>query len=195
MPIESCYSETRQGICHVSDFPRDLTSDIISRLIPSRLSFAGLFSRPRPCPLLDLRLFPQLVHLIQFGHVQVTPLAPLVLRYVLQPRRHQHGGRVPVREGPDDPRPPPGLVVDALDFIIHPYPAPALERELRAGQRLGEPVVRRPRGHSEPHRLQLVLHLLGLPAACLARFLRGIAFNIRATAFRLVTGTLPCMLR
>lgn len=91
--------------------------------------------------------------------------------------------------------PPPGLAVDTLDFVIRPDPAPVLEREFRAGQRLGEPVVHRPRGRSEPHRLQLVLHLLGLPAACLARFLHGIAFNIRATAFRLVTGTLPCMLR
>ena len=34
-----------------------------------------------------------------------------MLRYVLQPRRHQHEGRIAVREGPDDPRPPPGLAV------------------------------------------------------------------------------------
>ena len=81
------------------------------------------FSRPRHLPLLALRLSPQLVHLLQLRLVQVAPLAPLVLRYVLQPRRHQHEGRVAVREGPDDPRPPPDLAVDALDFVVRPDPA------------------------------------------------------------------------
>ena len=95
-----------------------------------------------------------------------------MLHYVLQPRRHQHEGRVAVREGPDDPRPPPDLAVDALDPVVRPDPAPVLRREFRVGKRLGEPVAHRPRGRPEPHRLQLVRHLPGLPAACLARFLR-----------------------
>lgn len=95
-----------------------------------------------------------------------------MLHYVLQPRRHQHKGRVAVREGPDDPRPPPDFAVDALDSVVRPDPAPVLRREFRVGKRLGEPVAHRPRGRPEPHRLQLVRHLPGLPAACLARFLR-----------------------
>ena len=102
----------------------------------------------------------------------MPPFAPLVLRYVLQSRRHQHEGRVTVREGPDDPRPLPDLAVDALDPVVRPDPAPVLRRELRVGQRLDEPVAHRPRGRPEPHRLQLARHFLGLPAACLARFLR-----------------------
>lgn len=95
-----------------------------------------------------------------------------MLRHVLQPRRHQHEGRAAVREGPDDPRPPPDLAVDALDPVVRPDPAPAFGREFRVGQRLGEPVTHRPRGRPESHRLQLVRHLPGLPAACLARFPR-----------------------
>ena len=95
-----------------------------------------------------------------------------MLHYVLQPRRHQHEGRVAVREGPDDPRSPPDLAVDALDPVVRPDPAPVLRREFRVGQRLGEPVAHRPRGRPEPHRLQLLCHLLGLSGACLARFLR-----------------------
>ena len=91
---------------------------------------------------------------------------------MLQPRRHQHEGRVAVREGPDDPRPPPDLAVDALGPFVRPDSASALRRERRVGKRLGEPVAHRPRGRPEPHRLQLARHLLGLPAACLARFLR-----------------------
>lgn len=39
----------------------------------------------------------------------MPPLPPLVLHYVLQPRRHQHEGRVTVLEGPDNSRPPPDL--------------------------------------------------------------------------------------
>lgn len=69
-----------------------------------------------------------------------------MLHYVLQPRRHQHEGRVAVREGPDDPRPPPDLAVDALDPVVRPDPAPVLGLEFRVGQRLGEPVAHRPRG-------------------------------------------------
>ena len=95
-----------------------------------------------------------------------------MLRYVLQSHRHQHEDRVAVREGPDDPRPPPDLAVDALDPVVRPDLAPVLGRELRLGQRLGEPVARRPRGRPEPHRLQLLRHLLGLSGTCLARFLR-----------------------
>lgn len=75
----------------------------------------------------------------------MPPLAPLVLHYVLQPRRHQHEGRDAVREGPDDPRPPPDLAVDSLDPVVRPDLAPALRRESRAGQRLGEPAAHRPR--------------------------------------------------
>ena len=71
-----------------------------------------------------------------------------MLHYVLQPRRHQHEGRVAVREGPDDPRPPPDLAVDALDPVVRPDLAPVLRREFRLGQRLGEPVAHRPRGRS-----------------------------------------------
>lgn len=76
----------------------------------------------------------------------MPPLAPLVLHYVLQPRRHQHEGRVAVREGPDDPRLPPDLAVDALDPVARPNLAPALRREFRVGKRLGEPVAHRPSG-------------------------------------------------
>lgn len=67
-----------------------------------------------------------------------------MLHYVLQPRRHQHEGRVAVREGPDDPRPPPDLAVDALDPVVRPDPAPVLRREFHVGKRLGEPVAHRP---------------------------------------------------
>ena len=88
----------------------------------------------------------QFVHLVQIRHIQVPPLAPLELHYVLQPRRHQHEGRVAVREGPDDPRLPPDLAVDALDPVVRPNLAPALRREFRVGKRLGEPVAHRPSG-------------------------------------------------
>lgn len=71
-----------------------------------------------------------------------------MLHYVLQPRRHQHEGRIAVREGPDDPRPPLDLAADALDPVVRPDPAPVLRREFRAGKRLGEPVAHRPRGRS-----------------------------------------------
>lgn len=67
-----------------------------------------------------------------------------MLHYVLQPRSDQHEGRVAVREGPDDPRPPPDLAIDALDPVVRPDPAPVIGREFRVGQRLGEPVVHRP---------------------------------------------------
>lgn len=71
-----------------------------------------------------------------------------MLHYVLQPRRHQYGGRVAVREGPDDPHPPPDLAVDALGPVVRPDPAPVLRQEFRVGKRLGEPVAYRPRGRS-----------------------------------------------
>lgn len=95
-----------------------------------------------------------------------------MLHYVLQPRRHQHQSRIAVWEGPDDPRPPPDLAVDALDPVVRPDPAPVLRWEFRVGKRLGEPVAHRPRGRPEPHRFQLLRHLLGFSGACLARFLR-----------------------
>ena len=41
-----------------------------------------------PVLFLALHLSLRLVHLLQLRHVQVPPLAPLVLHYVLQPRRH-----------------------------------------------------------------------------------------------------------
>lgn len=66
--------------------------------------------------------------------------------FELQPRRHQHEGRVAVREGLDDPGPPPDLADDALDPVVRPDPAPAPRREFRVGKRLGEPVAHRPRG-------------------------------------------------
>lgn len=72
-----------------------------------------------------------------------------MLHYVLQSRRHQHEGRVAVREGPDDPRPPPDLAVDALDPVVRLDQAPVLGREFRVVQRLVEPVAHRPRGRSE----------------------------------------------
>ena len=62
-----------------------------------------------------------------------------MLHYALQPRRHQHEGRVAVREGPDDPRPPPDLAVDAPDPVVRPDPASVLRREFRVGKRLDEP--------------------------------------------------------
>lgn len=74
-----------------------------------------------------------------------------MLHYELQSRRYQHEGRVAVREGSDDLRPPPDLAVDALDPVVLPDPAPALRREFRVGKRLGEPVAHRPRGgHRRP---------------------------------------------
>lgn len=52
----------------------------------------------------------------------MPPLVPLVLRNLLRPRRHQHEGRVTVREGPDDSRPPPDLALDSLDPVVRPDP-------------------------------------------------------------------------
>ena len=72
-----------------------------------------------------------------------------MLRYVLQPLRHQHEGRIAVREGPDDPCPPPALAVYTLDPVVRPDPAPEFGREFRVGQRLDEPVAHRPHGRSE----------------------------------------------
>lgn len=69
-----------------------------------------------------------------------------MLHYVLQPRRHQHEGRVAFREGPDDPRPPLDLAVEALNPVVRPDLVPALRREFRLGKRLGEPVAHRPLG-------------------------------------------------
>ena len=102
-----------------------------------------------------------------------------MLRYVLQPRRHQHEGRIAVREGPDDPCTPPDLAVDALDSVVPTGPAPVLRQEFRTGQRLGEPVAQRPRGrpaelrhaeldfpdaHDGPSRV--VADVVGIPARC-----------------------------
>lgn len=67
-----------------------------------------------------------------------------MLHYVLQTRRIHHEGRVAVREGPDDPRPPPDLAIEALDPVVRPDPAPVLRREFLVGKRLGEPVAHRP---------------------------------------------------
>ena len=102
-----------------------------------------------------------------------------MLRYALQARRHQHEGRVAVREGPDDPRPPPDLAVDALDPVVRPDPAPVLEREFRVGQRLGEPAARRPHGrpaelrHAEldfpdarDESSRLAAAVVGIPTRC-----------------------------
>lgn len=68
-----------------------------------------------------------------------------MLHYVLQPRRHQHEGRFAVREGPDDPCPPPALAVYTLDPVVRPDPAPVLRRKFRVGQRFGVPFACRPR--------------------------------------------------
>lgn len=104
-----------------------------------------------------------------------------MLRYVLQPRRHQHEGRIAVREGSDDPRPPSDLAVDAFDSVVRPDPAPVLGREFRVGQRLGAPAVHRPRGRpaelrhtrldfpgtrDEPSRVAAAV--VGIPAAFLS---------------------------
>lgn len=75
-----------------------------------------------------------------------------MLHHVLQPRRHQHEGRVAVREGPDGPRPPPDFAVDALDPVVRPNQTPVLRREFRVGKRLGEPVAHRSRGRPAEHR-------------------------------------------
>lgn len=85
-----------------------------------------------------------------------------MLRYVLQPRSHQHEGRVAVREDSDDPCPPPALAVYTLDPVVRPDPAPVLGREFRVGRRLGEPVARRPRGRSE----ELWHAEIDFPGAC-----------------------------
>lgn len=102
-----------------------------------------------------------------------------MLHYVLQPRSDQHEDRVAVREGSDDPRPPPDLAIDALDPVVRPDPAPVIGREFRVGQRLGEPVAHRPRGRpaellhaeldfpdarDEPSRV--VAAAVGIPACC-----------------------------
>lgn len=102
-----------------------------------------------------------------------------MLRYVLQPRRHQHEGRIAVREGSDDPRPPSDLAVDAPDPVVRPDPASVLGRDFRVGQRLGAPAVHRPRGRpaelrraeidfpetrDEPSRV--VAAMVGIPARC-----------------------------
>lgn len=99
-----------------------------------------------------------------------------MLHYVLQPRSHQHEGRIAVREGPDGPRPPPDLAVDAPDPVVRPDPASVLGRDFRVGQRLGAPAVHRPRGrpaelrraeidfpdaHDEPSRV--LAAVVGLP--------------------------------
>lgn len=85
-----------------------------------------------------------------------------MLHYVLQPRRHQHEGRLAVREGPDDPRPPPVFAVDAIDSVVRSDPVPVLGREFRVGQRFGEPVTHRPRGRSE----ELWHAEIDFPGAC-----------------------------
>lgn len=102
-----------------------------------------------------------------------------MLHYVLQPRRHQHEGRIAVREGPDGPRPPPDLAVDAPDPVVRPDPASVLGRDFRVGQRLGEPVAYRPRGRSAELRhaeidfpdardefSRVAAAVLGIPACC-----------------------------
>lgn len=84
------------------------------------------------------------------------------IRYVLQPRRRQHEGRVAVREGPDDPCPPPDLAVVALGPVVRPDPAPVLRREFRVGQRFGKTVAHRPRGRpAELRRAEI-----NFPGAC-----------------------------
>lgn len=98
---------------------------------------------------------------------------------VLQPPRHQHGGRVAVRVGPDDPRPPTDLAVDALDPVVRPDPAPVHRWEFRVGQRLGEHVAYRPRGRSAELRhaeidfpgardefSRVAAAVVGIPACC-----------------------------
>lgn len=102
-----------------------------------------------------------------------------MLHYVLQSRRHQHEDRVAVREGPDDPCPPPDLAVVALGPVVRPDPAPVLRREFRVGQRFGKTVAHRPRGRpaelwhaeldfldarDEPSRV--VAAVIGLPTRC-----------------------------
>ncbi len=150
-----------------------MSTGTVKMLLQIDLAFLGLVLF---CP---FRLTPRFVYLLQFGHAKVPHLAPLVPRYVLQPRHHQHGGRVAVREGSGDPSPPPALAVDALDPFVRPDPASVLRREFRAGQRLGEPVAHRPRGrpaelrhaeldfpdaHDGPSRV--VADVVGIPARC-----------------------------
>lgn len=81
----------------------------------------------------------------------------LLLHYVPRPRRHQHEGRFAVREGPDDPHPPPDLAVDALDPVVRPDPVPVLGREFRVGQRFGVLFARRPLVAFGPDRLGRLL--------------------------------------
>ena len=102
-----------------------------------------------------------------------------MLHYVLQPCRHQHECRVAVREGPDDPRPPPDLAVVALGSVARPDPAPVLRREFRVGQRFGKTVAHRPRGrpaeflHAEinypgacDESSRVAAAVVGIPACC-----------------------------
>ena len=109
----------------------------------------------------------------------MPPLVPLVLRNLLRPRRHQHEGRVAVRERPDDSRPPPDLALDSLDPVVRPDLVTVLRREFRVGKRLGEPVAHRPRGRFEDLRhaetdfpgardepSRVLAAVVGIPACC-----------------------------
>lgn len=102
-----------------------------------------------------------------------------MLRCVLQHCRHQHEARVAVREGSDDPRPPPDLAVYALDPVVRPDPAQVLRREFRVGWRFGELVAHRPRGrpselrHAEidfpgvrDESSRLAAAVVGIPTRC-----------------------------
>lgn len=125
-----------------------------------------------------------------------------MLHYVLQPRRHQHEGRLAVREGPDDPRPPPVFAVDAIDSVVPPDPVPVLRLEFRAGQLFGEPVAHRPRGRpaelrhagldfpdarDEPSRV--VAAVAGILARCLL-----VAFGPDGLGLLLVEQRVECLL-
>lgn len=113
-----------------------------------------------------------------------------MLHYVLQPRSHQHEGRVAVREGPGDPCPPSGPAVDAIDPVVRTDPVPVFGREFRVGQRLGEPVA-----HllaAAPSRIDSSFSAASpafLPHAS-RDFRVWIAFNMHVTAFRLGTADL-----
>lgn len=81
-----------------------------------------------PARFLVFRLRFQLIHLLQLRYIQVPSLSPLMPDGIFQPRRHGHEGGVAVREGPDDPRPPPYLAVYPLDAAVAADVPPVLGR-------------------------------------------------------------------
>ena len=100
---------------------------------------------------------------LQQRHVQVAPRPPLAPRDVLQPCGDEHEGGVPVGERPHDAGSPADLAVQPLDGVVRADPPPVGGGEPRVRQGLGAAIAGGLRGPLEPHGLQLVGDLGGLP--------------------------------